>query len=556
MTDPRPTFPLIDEPWIAVLDRDGRQRLVSLHEVFAEAHDLRAVVGDIPTQTIAILRLLLAILHCAVDGPADDPEWRRLWQRPHLPGDAVDGYLDEYRDRFDLLHPVTPFYQVADLRTAKDEAVGLERLIADVPNGTPYLTARLGAGLARIRPDEAARWLVHCQAFDTSGIKSGAVGDPRVKGGKGYPIGTGWCGALGAVFLEGATLRETLLLNLIPEHWPLLARGSDDAPVWERDPQAAAEEDPRARGPYGPLSLYTWQSRRIRLFGDVDGITGALICNGDRLESIDRHHLEPMTAWRRSEAKEKELKRSPVYVPARHDPGRSLWRGLHALLPTSARPAAGTAAAQLAPPVAQWLAHLRVDQLIPAEARVMLRAVAAVYGTQQSVIDQIIDDAVTVSVQAFHPDAGLRTLIIDGAADAEAAVKGLRTLAANLTRAAGGRGDAPADAGARAAATAFTVLDQDFRRWLAGLSGDSDLAAVRADWQTMVRRSVQRLGADLVGQAGPAAWAGREIGGDKPQFVCAPLADLWFRRHLHRVLPLAFTSMDTFPTPQDEEPLT
>ncbi|MGV7400563.1 type I-E CRISPR-associated protein Cse1/CasA, partial [Mycobacterium kansasii] len=87
----------------------------------------------------------------------------------------------------DLFDPVAPFFQVAGLRTAKDDVFSLDRIVADVPNGEPLFTTRSGADLARMAPAEAARWLVHAHAFDPSGIKSGALGDDTVKGGKGYP---------------------------------------------------------------------------------------------------------------------------------------------------------------------------------------------------------------------------------------------------------------------------------------------------------------------------------------------------------------------------------
>ncbi|OJF12141.1 type I-E CRISPR-associated protein Cse1/CasA [Couchioplanes caeruleus] len=532
------TFSLIDEPWIVVLDRGGRQQLVSLRQLLADSHRFRAVVGDLPTQAFAILRLSLAVLHRAMDGPTSERRWRDLWRREALPAEPIDGYLDGFRERFDLLHPVTPFYQVADLRTARDEPVGLERLLGDVPNGLPFLSARLGSGLARITAAEAARWLVHCQAFDPSGIKSGAVGDPRVRGGKGYPIGTGWCGALGGVFLEGPSLRDTLLLNLLPESSPHLRCGPEDAPVWERAPLGAAEEDVRDRGPFGPLGLYTWQSRRIRLVGDERAITGALIANGDRLDPADLHRVEPMTAWRRNQTREKELKRTPVRLPARHDPGRALWRGLEALLPATRRPDA----TRLGPAVTEWLATLRVSGSIPSDARVTLHAVGAVYGTQLAVIDQIVEDTLTMPVQAFHPEAALRTLIVDSAADAEAAVRHLRTLGANLARAAGAHGDAPTHAAAEAAGAAFALLDRRFRAWLATLRPDTDPVTGRRDWQHTVRDALLTSGSALVAQAGPAAWAGRETGGGRSQYLCSSLADLWFRRGLAKALPLTVTA--------------
>src|SRR5947199_72580 len=124
------------------------------------------------------------------------------------------------------------------------ETAELSKLISDVPNGAPMFTTRIGGDLS-VPYAEAARWLVHCQAFDPSGIKAGAVGDDRVKGGKGYPIGVAWSGLLGGVLLEGRTLKETLLLNLIAADFDVCGRDpAVDLPVWERPPVTAAEEAP------------------------------------------------------------------------------------------------------------------------------------------------------------------------------------------------------------------------------------------------------------------------------------------------------------------------
>jgi CRISPR type I-E-associated protein CasA/Cse1 len=175
-------FRLDDGPWVEVVDLSGRPRVVSLREVFAASSELRAIGGEIPTIAFAVLRLMLAVLHSAINGPADVRAWRELWREKHLPMSDINAYLDRHRDRFDLLHAVTPFYQVADLRTASGDATGLARIIADVPNGVPYLTSRLGQALTSITAAEAARWLGYTQAFDTSGIKSGATRVPNGNG--------------------------------------------------------------------------------------------------------------------------------------------------------------------------------------------------------------------------------------------------------------------------------------------------------------------------------------------------------------------------------------
>lgn len=555
MSDSVPSFSLLEQPWIPVLDLTGRRRPVSLIELFDQAAELRAVAGELPSQTAAIFRLLLAILHRAADGPESEQDWQRLWRRTTLPTKDVAGYLDEYRERFDLLHPVTPFYQVADLHTKKNEVFGLERLIADVPNGSAYLTTRLGPGLERMTPAEAAVWLVHCQAYDTSGIKSGAVGDDRVTGGKGYPIGPGSAGSLGMVHLEGRTLRETLLLNLIALDSGYLQQDLQrDSPVWERDPHGPAEEDPKHRGPYGVLNLYTWQSRRIRLFGDQDGITGVLVANGDRISWSNLHLQEPMTGWRRSANQEKEQGLSTVYVPAQHDHARALWRGLSALLPAPTAKPGADAPARRPPAVSQWLARLRNAGLIDDRYRVTTRATGVVYGNQMSVIDEVYQDALTFTVRAFDLESPVATTIVDSAADADAAVTVLRRLAASLCRAGGGVGDKeedpPAVAAVRAAQLAFAELDQIFRQWLAGIGPNDDPAQARTDWQRSAFQCLSRLGAELVAQAGPHAWAGRYTDPEKKTYLSSAQADVSFRRALNRTLPLA-AATDPLSVPQE-----
>ncbi|MFG1761039.1 type I-E CRISPR-associated protein Cse1/CasA [Micromonospora echinofusca] len=534
-----PGFSLVDQAWIPVLDAEGQRRDVSLLGLFEQAGDVRMIACELPTQTFAILRLALAILHRTTGGPPGEAAWRALWRDRRLPVADIAEYLGVFRDRFDLLHPEHPFYQVADLRAAKNNTYGLERLIADVPNGMPFLTTRAGPGMESISLSEAARWVVHCQAYDPSGIKTGAVGDPRVKGGRGYPIGVASLGALGGVHIEGATLLETLLLNLVPIAPGWQVSDERDLPVWEREPQTAVEEADSARGPHGLLSLYTWQSRRIRLFGDAGGVTGAMISNGDRLEWQDRHLLEPMSVWGRSGPREREQKRTPIYLPRPHDHSRALWRGLQTLLP--APPPPGTEAPQrLSPMVVQWLARLTVTGVVGPDFQARTRATSVTYGTQQAVVDEVFSDALTMNVLLLVEDSALRAAAVDAAGDAESAVKVLRRLADNLVRAAGSRDIDSGDA-ERAAERAYAMLDRAFRDWLARLGPDSDPVAERASWQRLVRRAVKRLGSEMVAAAGPAAWAGRpgvDRAGRDVHFSSSQ-AEAWFRLGLAKALPMA-----------------
>ncbi len=536
-------FDLTSQPWIPVQLHDGSEATLSLREVFVRAGGIRRLAGDIPTQDFALLRLLLAIAHDALDGPADLDAWAGLWQEEAAFA-VVLPYLERHRERFDLLHPQVPFFQTAGLRTAKGEVFALNRIIADVPNGDPFFTVRFPSP-ERITFAEAARWTVHVHAYDTSGIKTGVVGDSRAKNGKAYPQGVAWAGNLGGVAAEGGTLRETLLLNLIAAD--NRQASGDDRPVWRRPPTGPAVAGDLESGlgirPSGVCDLYTWQSRRLRLVADQRGVYGVVLTYGDPLGQQNMHTVEPMTGWRRSQTQEKKLSRTLVYMPREVDPARAAWRGLAALIVPSEQDAAarGGAAPSLRPRIVEWLARLCDERVLPKETLVRIRTCGVVYGTQQSVIDEITEDTVAMAVRLLgEADRPLRQAAVDAVGDAEAAVRTLSDLAADLARAAGSE---PAPRMDSARDTGFAVLDGLFRVWLGAIHEGEEPAELRTDWQRTVRREISRLGDDLVEATGEAAWRGRVLAQPKgPVWLNAASADMWFRSRLKRNLPRAHAS--------------
>ncbi|MFE9328775.1 type I-E CRISPR-associated protein Cse1/CasA, partial [Nocardia sp. NPDC006982] len=405
-SDNEPGFNVLDEPWIIALGHDGRERVLSILDLFEQATDLTKIGGEVPTQAFAIARMLLAILHRAIDGPADADDWELLWACGELPTDRVRAYVEPLRHRFDLFDARAPFFQVAGLPTARDEVSGLEKIVADVPNGQPLFTTRSAVDLRRIEAAEAARWLVHVHAFDPSGIKSGAVGDDTVKNGKGYPIGTGWSGQIGGLLPHGRNLRETLLLNLVAyEDNPYVRIGGPtDIPPWERDPDTAKWAE---RTPAGAIDLYTWQTRRVRLIGDRNGVTGVVLANGDKIAPHNRHGMDPHTCWRYSEPQSKKHK-TVVYMPLIHDPERSVWRGIGAMLPATSgggrSRGVGEPQKRLAPGILQWIGDLDSQDLLPAGYVPRVRILGAEYGSQSATFAEIVEDVLPMSVILLRED--------------------------------------------------------------------------------------------------------------------------------------------------------
>lgn len=56
------SFNLVTNPWIKVLKKDYTESEVSLSELFSNSEDYLQLAGDMKSQDLAILRLLLAIL--------------------------------------------------------------------------------------------------------------------------------------------------------------------------------------------------------------------------------------------------------------------------------------------------------------------------------------------------------------------------------------------------------------------------------------------------------------------------------------------------------------
>ena len=550
-----PEFNLLDEAWIPVRLLDGTIADVGLLELLRRTTDIADLACELPTQSIAIQRLVLAIAY-RVAPPGDARDWARQWD-DGAPTERMIEYLERWRDRFYLFGGRFPFMQVADLRTAKDSVSGLEKLIADVPNGEQFFTTRHGRALACIPPSEAARWLVHAQAYDPSGIRSGAVGDSQVKGGKGYPIGPSWCGHLGLVWLKGKDLDETLVLNLIPADAAGL-RGVESSTEWGACSWEAAEPENAVRGDYSLLDpsgtprdvsiprLLTWHSRRIRLVGDSSGVTGVVLAQGDKLAPQEMRLYEPQSLWRYSTPQSKKFK-TDVYMPRKFEAGRALWRNLPGTLPTvTTVQGVDKQPKQEFLPSATLSFHYQLDNaLIEATYPKVMRiqAVGVTYGPQEATFEDIYSDELTLSVAVMRVEHEDLSAEIDRQVRlTEEIARHVGNLAANLVRAAGESGDGAGDgARDRAKELFFSTVDTDFRTWLTQVDGRESARDAGRRWERSLRQHALDIQAELVRGASSSAIIGRDTGRG---YMNVGIAENYFRAALNKHLPLQKTNQE------------
>jgi CRISPR system Cascade subunit CasA len=495
------------------MNDNGITEEVGLVEVFERAHQFRGLAGELPTQDIAVLRLLLAILHCIYgrydphgrfaplyDGESVPEEayrrWRSIWDKGRFADPIVREYLEHYEDRFWLFHPERPFYQVAGLDRGTDySAAKLNGELAESGNKSNLFSSRSGKAKSRLTYAEAARWLLHINGFDD------ASGKPSVRKMNLPSPGVGWLGKLGLVIAVGNNLFETLMLNLT-----LLRDGTacwePGEAVWERE-EVRRDERCEIAQPGNPAELLTLQSRRILLQRQSGMVIGYKLLGGDFFPEANAFH-EQMTVWMRS----REKNHAPeIYFPRRHDPTRQVWRDFAALFVNSN--------GQHLPGVVNWVRQLKYRKLVNCPI-FRFQIAGAKYDAKNSSIEDIFGDGI-----AFHGDLmdgdhmGEQWIerILNEVETTELLVGQIGVLAQNIAKAAGDTDENRLRrAASEARSQAYYRLDRPFRHWLEQIDPANDepqAASVR--WWEQAQGIIRRLGRELVEQCGPHAYAERIV---------------------------------------------
>jgi CRISPR system Cascade subunit CasA len=288
-------FNLIDEPWIPCIDLQGRGVEYGIRDTLLKAHELSEICDDSPLVTVAIHRLLLAILYRAHAGPCDFRSWKALFQRGTFDQSKVIAYLNGHRSRFNLVDDDYPFFQMAKLET--ETPVPVTRLATECASGN-------NATLFDHTIDEedvswpaarAARWLVSCQSF---ALGFGKSGDATISGAREtLPYSADAIALRGMnIWLQGATAFETLMINLAP---------SDDnsLPPWELEDSHKYRDKLKGKtrihvSSFGIVDRFTWQSRLVR-FLPQNGVFSRMYFTQGR--SADKSPGDPMKVYRTSE---------------------------------------------------------------------------------------------------------------------------------------------------------------------------------------------------------------------------------------------------------------
>ncbi|MDD3847006.1 MAG: type I-E CRISPR-associated protein Cse1/CasA [Syntrophorhabdaceae bacterium] len=251
--------------WIPVLE-GGRERLASIRDALSNEKIIDLAV--LPHQRVAAMRLLMCVAHAALDGPKDYEEWEKA--RKRLPG-AVQAYLSDHKDLFELFHPDFPWLQVKDLGGKDITPLShLDFTLTKGGNPKVFNYQDIPDRPHADRPKAALDLITYLNfALQGAGPKARWQGkDTPVAGQPSGPCGP----AIAHCFLRGRNLLETLCLNLVT-HEEIERHGVGmGRPVWEQFPRSRGDKDAisNATGTY--LGSLVPLTRLIRILPDGNGM--------------------------------------------------------------------------------------------------------------------------------------------------------------------------------------------------------------------------------------------------------------------------------------------
>lgn len=307
-------FNLIDEPWIPCIDLQGCQVEYGICDTLFKAHELREICDDSPLVTVAVHRLLLAILYRAFSGPTKFSEWRKLYLLNKFDQKTIQTYLDKCRGRFDLLSSIRPFYQMAGLETKA--TISVSRLATEDASGNNATLFDHNGDVKQVAWTfgQATRQLLACQSFALGFGKSGSARIGGIE--ETLPYFSDAIALRGInIWLQGKNLFQTLLINLVPSE-------DRSLPPWElENPNQYRDlKDRQAITAFGVVDRLTWQSRLIRLLPQGETVSTMYFTQG---RSADKSPGDSMKVYRSSK------KEGVASLPL--NSGKSAWRDAHSI---------------------------------------------------------------------------------------------------------------------------------------------------------------------------------------------------------------------------------
>lgn len=532
------SFNLVTEPWIQVLDKDGNPKEVSVLDVFENAASYQRLAGDMASQDLVILRLLVAILttvYSRVDVNGKNYEWLTLDEKMHIKeadeedyeyddlvntwqllykngkfSKSVAQYLKENSSKFDFLGD-DPFYQVnkdvydeevpankkVNIKSPKGtvDIKQINRTISESNNSPAIFSPRTRQTKNEMNLAQLVRWIITYQSF------TGVTDKTKVNSKKKFSVSAGWLYGLNPVFAQGENLFQTLMLNLVfPEEY------KEEKAFWEFENAIEyiefLKDEPFARD-LSISTLYTLWSRMLHIEW-IDDEPIIFTAGLPKLDSTEAF-VEPMTTWRRN------TKTGEVYPATKHltDLTKAMWRNFGQYVRT-------TDSDELEdmhePEIIKWLRKVQDNEYLPTDTSLTLRTTTLISdgnATSQSPVVEANDQfRIKAEVLFDKNDKDYWPEDIENMIDLTQQVgKDFWIFTNNISKLRGLDGTNFAD---NSTAKFYESLNLPFLTWLASLRNDQERADKTAEWKRILRRIAITKAEELLKNASPRDIIGQE----------------------------------------------
>lgn len=320
----RPSFNVLDEPWIPVVALDGTKELLGIRQTLQRAPELKEISVVSPLEEFSVYRFLSVFLMDALR-PKRGSSIKRLLKQGYFDMEQIEAYISLCESEgvsFDLFDEKRPFMQAAYVKEWDKEPKPISAIDCTLPSGNNHL---------HFEHDCAQK---HHLCFTDIFPKLLAANLFAINGGSGYQpsISSDRGKNPYMVLISGVNLFQTLCYMLLPssEHDYDLERPG----AWMCVPEIKDNQPPDTA--FFRMMLYPVRSILLLPVESQNVISETYFCNGYKLPEKGIWH-EPNAAYQKVLVKE-DGKTLEKWISVSPNRDVAPWRNYSEITRASGRP--------------------------------------------------------------------------------------------------------------------------------------------------------------------------------------------------------------------------
>lgn len=297
-------FNVLEEPWIPVVDQNGKRKVFGILDILAQAHQIKEIADTIPSCEYGVFRFLCTFLMDAFR-PKTWEQLLDLYDEKSINMKTIRDYIEQCQEEgvsFDLFDKKRPFLQTAYREEYDKNLVSVAALNIAMPSGNNHIHFEHRKEQEQsMTYAEAARGLCALNLFCTAAAQ-------------GYPSTVNGAPPIYFIY-EGANLFESLIYSMFAAEEG--GEISYDVPpvLWRNQEEVIPKQTEAVTSVlYGML----YPCRRILLYPEEDGTVKKMyLCQGKNYVAYDSWR-DPHVSYLLSEKGRSSLKPTVEKEPWRN----------------------------------------------------------------------------------------------------------------------------------------------------------------------------------------------------------------------------------------------